>query len=324
MSDKRPRGCAFDCCLEIFGESAASVESGESALNDPASRQNFESLCGIGALDDLHGPAPHCCQSLLQLVASIAAISEDVSEPGIQPPNRSQDINRAVTVLDAGAMNHQADQVARSVSDDVAFATFDLFSGVISSWPTTFGRFHRLAVNDAGGRAWLSSNLFTRGHHQHVVDDFPAPVARPLIEVALRRRVGRELLRQLSPLASCRSNVEHRVDDVAQISCARPSKPTCGRHKGRDPCLAGRLHSVDRPADTAGGWFQSKASVAPSCLANQRNHNLPKSPTSFSVRHLQPRRVRGAKLRASERFCWCAAAGSESIWGCHFRPTWTR
>ena len=53
--------------------------------------------------------------------------------------------------------------------------------------------------------------LLARGHEQGMIDDLPAPIAHPLIEVALHGGIGRELPRQLPPLAAGGGDVEDGI-----------------------------------------------------------------------------------------------------------------
>jgi hypothetical protein len=62
---------------------------------------------------------------MISMPAMVAAADQNDLKPSIG--------RVAVTVLDVGAVDYQADQVARSVSDDVTLAAFDLAD---SSWGT--------------------------------------------------------------------------------------------------------------------------------------------------------------------------------------------
>ena len=57
MGDEDPRFRRSDRALEISGEASASSKPGEGALDDPATRENFEALCSVGPLDDLQHEA---------------------------------------------------------------------------------------------------------------------------------------------------------------------------------------------------------------------------------------------------------------------------
>jgi len=150
VGDKDPSDGAFDGRLEVLGQPAAAIEPSEGAFDHPTARQQYETLGGIASFDDLDGPLPHFCECFFQLVAGIAAIGEDVAQPGIQLADRSQGSNRAVSILNVGSMNPQADQIALGVGDDMAFAALDLFTGIKPTRTAAFRGLDRLAVDHAG------------------------------------------------------------------------------------------------------------------------------------------------------------------------------
>ena len=116
----------------IFGEPPAPSQPGECPFHHPAARQDFKALRGIGPPDDFEGPFPHGGESGSQFVASIAAISEDVPQPGKAPAYCCQDINGPITVLNVGGMNEEKDQEAAGIRHDMALAALDLFPRVIA------------------------------------------------------------------------------------------------------------------------------------------------------------------------------------------------
>ena len=79
MGDENPGNRACDGGLEVFGEPAASVEPCECSLDNPSTRQNLEAFRGIGSFDDFKSPGSEFGQGVLELVARIGAVSEDVA-----------------------------------------------------------------------------------------------------------------------------------------------------------------------------------------------------------------------------------------------------
>jgi len=59
------------------------------------------------------------------------------------------DRRRAVTVLNVGGVDDEADQQTEHVDDDIALASHDLLAGVKTTYSAAFGGLDRLAVNDA-------------------------------------------------------------------------------------------------------------------------------------------------------------------------------
>ena len=186
-------------------------------------------------------------------------------------------------------MHLHADEMSGSVGDDVSFAPVDLFPRVVAAWTAAFRGFHRLAVDDAGARAGLPPGFLARRHHQRMVDPRPAAVIRPAVEVPLHGRVGRKLLRQLSPLATGRRHVEQRLYHLAKVRLARPSDRRSLRHERLDQrplrirhvaCVPQTLAPILTASDLGLGHREAPFFVS----QHQWNHNLLRSLNSFSVR----------------------------------------
>ena len=67
--------------LEVFGQTAASTDPGEGALDDPALGKNDEAMQFI-ALDDLDPPRPGLCGGLGGFRALISSVGEDTLDEG--------------------------------------------------------------------------------------------------------------------------------------------------------------------------------------------------------------------------------------------------
>lgn len=61
--------------------------------------------------------------------------------------DRSQEIGRAVVILDVGAMRLRAEPMAAGLGDDVALASGDLLARIIAPRAPSLGGLHRLAVD---------------------------------------------------------------------------------------------------------------------------------------------------------------------------------
>jgi hypothetical protein len=107
MGDKDPSHSAAQGGLKVFGEPSAPTEPGESALDDPAAWQHLEPADLIGALDHLNRPAADLRQFQPQLVAGIAAIGEDMAQPGIEISDRGEDADGTIAILNVGGMDLQ-------------------------------------------------------------------------------------------------------------------------------------------------------------------------------------------------------------------------
>src|SRR6185312_2878576 len=137
-------------------------------------------------------------------------------------------------VLNVGGMHLHGKQRALGVGDDMTLASLDPLGHVKPAWTATFRGFHALAVDNPSRWSRFASLPFTHSPHQRIVDRAPKAGTTPLVEVILNRRTRRKVLRQRSPLAAARCNVEDRVQDRAQTDLRRPTTPTSPRHQRSD------------------------------------------------------------------------------------------
>ena len=75
---------------------------------------------------------------LPELVSSIAAVGENMAQPGKAETHGFQHIDRPVAVLDIGGMDQNEYQVAAGVGEDVALATLDLLAGIKATNSASF------------------------------------------------------------------------------------------------------------------------------------------------------------------------------------------
>lgn len=114
---------AGDGLLPVLSQPAAAAEPGEGPLHDPSSRQHFEALGGVGALDDLQGPVADRLEVLVQFGAGVSAVGEGVAQPGKGLADRREDKRSAVVVPEIGGVNGEADQQTEGVGDDMTLAS---------------------------------------------------------------------------------------------------------------------------------------------------------------------------------------------------------
>ena len=115
-----------------------------------------------------------------------------MAQPWIERADRSEHARGAIAILNVGLMHDQPDQIALRVGDDVALAALDLLSCVIAPRAAALRGFHRLAVNHSCRRARLSASRLAHRHNERVVQRGKGSVARPRVEIALNRGVGRK------------------------------------------------------------------------------------------------------------------------------------
>ncbi len=97
---------------------------------------------------------------------------EDMARQWIGDRDRFQQIRRAVTILNIGAVNGKTDQKPNDVSGNVTFAPLDPLASVIASNPAAFGCFHALTVDNARRWACLASFGLT-GRSDGLAIQFP-------------------------------------------------------------------------------------------------------------------------------------------------------
>ncbi len=85
---------------------------------------------GIGALDDLDGPAACLGDRLSGLWPLIAGICEDALDEGEGSARLAKNLADAVAVLNVGRMNDDAQQQTERVDEDVALAARDLLARI--------------------------------------------------------------------------------------------------------------------------------------------------------------------------------------------------
>src|SRR3569833_2103403 len=123
--------------------------------------------------------------------------------------------NGTANILDVGGMNIGGQQKTVGVGHDMALAPMEALASIESAWSAGLGRRGGLAIDDGSSRFGLSSQLPARFANQSLGDLLPPARVAPSVEIALHRRVWRELLRQGAPLAAARQDIEDRLHDLA-------------------------------------------------------------------------------------------------------------
>ncbi len=92
-----------------------------------------------------------------------------MAQHGIARGDSLQHIQRAVTILNPGALDLEPYAQSGRIGTNVALAALDLFSGVISSNPATFCGFYILTIDDPGCRMGVSALGKARGFDRFAV-----------------------------------------------------------------------------------------------------------------------------------------------------------
>ena len=181
--------------LEVLGQTSISVEPSQGSLDDPAAGDDFEALGGVGSLDDLDGPLSDTAQRAPEFVSGIAAVGEQVTQPGETRDDSDEHERRSVAVLDVGSVDHGVDQIALSIGEDVALAALDLLARIIAPRSAAFRGFDALAVDPRRRRAGLATGALAVEHDEVMVDRLEhAAIAQPdepAVDRALEIRASR-------------------------------------------------------------------------------------------------------------------------------------
>jgi len=84
----------------------------------------------VAALDDLDGPAAGIGDDLRHLCSLVAGIGEDALDEGERATCRPQQFAGAVAILDVAGMDHDAQQEAERIDEDMALAARDLLARI--------------------------------------------------------------------------------------------------------------------------------------------------------------------------------------------------
>ena len=119
--------------FKVFGKPSVALEPSESALDNPAPRQDDKAADGIGTFDDLDGPLADFVESGVELGAAVGAVGKDMPQPRMEISGLGQDQWCAIAILDVGFMDNSGDQQAVGVGEQVALTALDLLAGVITA-----------------------------------------------------------------------------------------------------------------------------------------------------------------------------------------------
>jgi hypothetical protein len=95
-----------------------------------------------------------------------------------------------------------------------------------------FCAFHALAVDDGGGGAGLSPELFAALHIKRMMDILQRAVVSPQVEIIVERALRRKILGRIAPLAPRAQHVHDPIHNFAHIHLALAA-PMFGRGNQR-------------------------------------------------------------------------------------------
>ena len=110
---------------------------------------------------------------MAKLVAGIATIGEDVSQPGMPADNLGQNEGCAIAVLHVSGVNDGMNKITVSVGHDVTLSALDLLAGIVAPLPAALGGLDALAVDDTGARRGFAPYGFPTDQQQSVIERQP-------------------------------------------------------------------------------------------------------------------------------------------------------
>ena len=150
VGDEAPRPRRWRWLLRSPWRACGIDRATRTCVRPPIGGEAPQSRGFVGTFDDFDVPSSKFGQRIAKLVAGIAAIGEDMTQPRIERAAIDDRTDGAVAILDVGGVNLQADQMALRVGDDVALAALDLLACIKAAWTAAFRGLHRLAVDHTG------------------------------------------------------------------------------------------------------------------------------------------------------------------------------
>ena len=116
--------------LEVAHESAVAADPGEGALDDPPPGQGNEAM-RLGPFDDLQLPGAGLGDDGRHLRSLVCGVGEDALDEGEQATGSTQQQISAVAILHRGRMDHDVQEQAKRIDENVPLATRDLLARVV-------------------------------------------------------------------------------------------------------------------------------------------------------------------------------------------------
>ena len=125
---------AFRQFFVVFAQAPVSPKPSKGSFDDPAVRQEFETLHVVASFDNLQNPTAQLLRPLDQF-SRIAAIGPNEFQAGEEPHEFCEQQFGAVAVLNIRRVDHDADQEPQGVHGQVALAAFYFLPRVIAANP---------------------------------------------------------------------------------------------------------------------------------------------------------------------------------------------
>ena len=140
-----------------------------------------------------------------------------------------EQLGRRLGVVNVGGRHQDRQQQAHAIDDDMPLAAVHVLEVVAAPLRTAGGRVDRLAVNAGGGAGVVGLRGRAGLAAERVVDGVQGAVVPPLIEIPPDGAPGRQVNREVAPLAAGAKDVEDGIDDVPHRRLPGPSSGRSGR-----------------------------------------------------------------------------------------------
>src|SRR5437588_11849806 len=155
--------------------------------------------------------------------APIAAIDPDEAQFLTPATQSMEDEACAVTLLHRGGRDHDQQQQAERVHQQMALAPLNLFSCVIAADAFNFSGLDALRVQTPGGRMLVSPALLTHLCTHSVVETLPVAAQAPPPKVVIDTLPTRVFARQHPPLDTTDHDIEDGVNNHSHVQRTRAS-----------------------------------------------------------------------------------------------------
>jgi hypothetical protein len=139
---------------------------------------------------------------------------------------------RGPRIVHVGGRDHDRQQQAQRIHDDMAFAATDFLAAVGADFRAALGRLDRLTVDASDARIGVAAGLVADTPAQDIEQAVPGSIAFPLLEVVVDGFPGREIMGQSSPRATLAREVQDSIDDLTHIGFAGASTRSRWRNPG--------------------------------------------------------------------------------------------
>ena len=202
--------------LVVATESAVTPKPTKCSLHHPAPRQHLEGV-QVGSFYNLDRATPHF-STPVQQGSCVATVGPDVFDApaGLLAEESREQLFGAIAVLDVGRQDHYQQQQADRVDQNVALASVDFLARVVAALVADLAALDTLTVDGARAGLGLSSLGQADMLAQMRVNLLPQAIALPESEIVIDGAPGREMSRQVAPLATGFDEVEDSIEQLAE------------------------------------------------------------------------------------------------------------